>query len=259
MVSSLIGKSITVRCLEDNHVIEIQHPIQIIKIGNGCEGYSPSVKIPAKNELSGQGNIGPRSEYFMEFNYEYSKIQNIGPWDKMNLESYDKEEIAKMVKKLPALPPINYENLNIELDKLDDYPLEIPMGVMAVWIGIITVALIIKIVLVVCYIKRFRAKVGMLAPIQNLLQGNADGEGLSEFKIMIKNLLSSDTGNLGLKNILPGDNRNTPSYSTRRFEEEAAINKLVDEKEIEKTVREVLSTPKQQVRYIKYLNRSKNN
>ena len=167
VVSSLIGNSITVRCLEDNHVIEIQHPIQIIEIGNGCEGYSPSVKIPAKNELSGQGNIGPRSEYFMEFNYEYSKIQNIGPWDKMDLESYNKEEIAKMVKKLPALPPINYENLNIELDKLDDYPLEIPMGVMAVWIGIITVALIIKIVLVVCYIKRFRAKVGMLAPIPN--------------------------------------------------------------------------------------------
>ena len=259
VVSSLIGKSITVRCLEDNHVIEIQHPIQIIEIGNGCEGYSPSVKIPAKNELTGQGNIGPRSEYFMEFNYEYSKIQNIGPWDRMNLENYDKEEIAKMVKKLPALPPINYENLNIELDKLDDYPLEIPMGVMAVWIGIITVALIIKIVLVVCYIRRFRAKVGMLAPIQNLLQGNANGEGLSEFKLMIKNLLSSDTGDLGLRAILPGDDRNTSSYNTRRIEEEAAVNKLVNEREIEKTVREVLSTPKQQVRYIKYLNKTRNN
>ena len=259
VVSSLIGSSITVRCLEDNHVIEIQHPIQIIEIGNGREGYSPSVKIPAKNELSGQGNIGPRSEYFMEFNYKYSKIQNVGPWDKMDLENYDKEEIAKMVKKLPALPPINYENLNIELDKLDDYPLEIPMGVMAVWIGVITVALIIKIVLVVCYIKRFRAKIGMLAPIQNLLQGNANGEGLSEFKLMIKNLLSSDTGDLGLKAILPGDNRSTTSYSTRRSGEEAGINKLVNKKELEKTVREVLSTPKQQVRYIKYLNKSRNN
>ena len=259
VVSSLIGSSITVRCLEDNHVIEIQHPIQIIEIGNGCEGYSPSVKIPAKNELSGQGNIGPRSEYFMEFNYEYSKIQNVGPWDKMNLENYDKEEIAKMVKKLPALPPINYENLNIELDKLDDYPLEIPMGVMAVWIGIITVALIIKVVLVVCYIKRFRAKFGMLAPIQNLLQGNTNGEGLNEFKLMMKNLLSSDTGNLGFQTAIPGDNRDTSGYTTRRLGEGATINKLVDEREIEKTVREVLSTPKQQVRYIKYLNKSRHN
>ena len=122
------------------------------------------MKIPAKNELSGQGNIGPRSEYFMEFNYEYSKIQNVGPWDKMNLENYDKEEIAKMVKKLPALPPINYENLNIELDKLDDYPLEIPMGVMAVWIGIITVALIIKVVFGRLLHKKIQSEVWHVGP-----------------------------------------------------------------------------------------------
>ena len=76
---------------------------------------------------------------------------------------------------------------------------------------------------------------------------------------MIKNLLSSDTGDLGLKTAIPGDNRETSSYTTRRFREEATINKLIDEKEIEKTVREVLSTPKQQVRYIKYLNKSRNN
>ena len=42
-VSSIKQEQLQVRCLEETHVIEIQPPFQIVYLGNGCEGYSPSM------------------------------------------------------------------------------------------------------------------------------------------------------------------------------------------------------------------------
>ena len=51
-VSSIKQEQLQVRCLEETHVIEIEPPLQIVYIGNGCEGYSPSMFLPAKNEMA---------------------------------------------------------------------------------------------------------------------------------------------------------------------------------------------------------------
>ena len=56
-VSSVRQEQLQVRCLEETHVIEIQPPLQIVYLGNGCEGYSPSMFLPAKNEMA-MLNIG---------------------------------------------------------------------------------------------------------------------------------------------------------------------------------------------------------
>ena len=42
-ISSIRQEQLQVRCLEETHVIEIQPPLQIVYLGNGCEGYSPSM------------------------------------------------------------------------------------------------------------------------------------------------------------------------------------------------------------------------
>ena len=52
VVSSIKQEQLQVRCLEETHVIEIEPPLQIVYIGNGCEGYSPSMFLPAKNEMA---------------------------------------------------------------------------------------------------------------------------------------------------------------------------------------------------------------
>ena len=51
-VSSIKQEQLQVRCLEETHVIEIEPPLQIVYLGNGCEGYSPSMFLPAKNEMT---------------------------------------------------------------------------------------------------------------------------------------------------------------------------------------------------------------
>ena len=51
-VSSIEQEQIQVRCLEETHMIEIQPLLQIVYLENGCEGYSPSMFLLAKNKMT---------------------------------------------------------------------------------------------------------------------------------------------------------------------------------------------------------------
>ena len=79
-ISSIEQEQLQVRCLEETHMIEIQPPLQIVYLGNGCEGYSPSMFLPAKNEMTTHAQIESRREYFLQFNYVYTPDRYIGLW-----------------------------------------------------------------------------------------------------------------------------------------------------------------------------------
>ena len=51
-ISSLAATKIQIRCLRSNTVAKVKPPLQIINIGNGCEGYASNLYIPAKTELT---------------------------------------------------------------------------------------------------------------------------------------------------------------------------------------------------------------
>ena len=71
-VSSIKQEQLQVRCLEETHMIKIQPPLQIVYLGNGCEGYSPSMFLPAKNEMTTHAQIESCREYFLQFNYVHT-------------------------------------------------------------------------------------------------------------------------------------------------------------------------------------------
>ena len=119
-VSSLVGEKMQIRCLQETHIEQIKPPLQVIHVGNGCEGYSPSIKIPAKSELTSQNDIIERTNYFLEFNMQYTGITKIGPWDLFQISEWEKQELKDMVAILPTLPPLNYENLNKRIGKLKE-------------------------------------------------------------------------------------------------------------------------------------------
>ena len=130
-VSSLVGEKIQIRCLTETHVEEIRPPLQVIYIGNGCEGYSPSIMIPARSELTSQYQIAERSTYFLEFNTQYESIYNIGPWAALPFDKIPPEKLDKLIKKLPELPPMTYEHLNKRIELIDEeYPFSIPVPVL---------------------------------------------------------------------------------------------------------------------------------
>ena len=53
----------------------------------------------------------------------------MGPWNLFELDKFTEKKLKGMVDMLPALPPMNYDNLNKRIGELDDYPLEIPVQV----------------------------------------------------------------------------------------------------------------------------------
>ena len=55
---------------------------------------------------------------------QYSGITSVGPWDLFEISEWTEEQLKDMVESLPALPPLNYENLNKRLGQLKKYPLE---------------------------------------------------------------------------------------------------------------------------------------
>ena len=59
-ISAVATETLQIRCLLETHVETIHPPLQIIYVGNGCEGFSSSVFIPAKLDQAVIEEIEPR-------------------------------------------------------------------------------------------------------------------------------------------------------------------------------------------------------
>ena len=84
-ISAVATKTLQIRCLLETHVVTIHPPLQIIYVGNRCEGFSSSVFIPAKSDQAVIEEIEPRQKYFLEFNEIYEPDQYIGLWYQFKL------------------------------------------------------------------------------------------------------------------------------------------------------------------------------
>ena len=95
-ISAVITKKLQVRCLTKTHVVDIRPPVEIVYIGNGCEGYSPHLYIPARSTLTSEINIFERGQYFLKFNAKYQTDPKIGIWAKLKfrLQSNGCEEYS---------------------------------------------------------------------------------------------------------------------------------------------------------------------
>ena len=253
-VSSLVGEKMQVRCLTETHVEVIKPPLQVLHIGNGCEGYSPSIKIPAKSELTSQNDIAERTTYFLDFNAQYVKSKDIGPWRLFDLDKFTEKKLEGMVKVLPALPPMNYDNLNRKIGELDNYPLEIPVAIIAIALIVSTIFLVATLVVYACIIFRLRKNISVLFPMSKLLTGQATGSEAQEIKRVLLTLLDIPAGQhcpppLPLKParlaIAPAEI--TPAQATTSTGAAVVIKNKI----------EMLTTPKQIKRYEKYLVKQK--
>ena len=63
-ISSIAGEKIQVRCIKDTYIVEIKSVLQIIYIGDGCEGYSPSLAIAAKIEITSNFDLDSKVRFF---------------------------------------------------------------------------------------------------------------------------------------------------------------------------------------------------
>ena len=160
VISAVITEKLQVRCLTETHVVDIRPPVEIVYIGNGCEGYSPHLYIPARSTLTSEINIFERGQYFLKFNAKYRTDSKIGIWAKLKFRLQSKEEARKEVQKWAELQPMTMEYLGQKLDLIDTekYPFELPTK--ALLLMLIIVTLIIVIGLVIALVKWWKGHEG---------------------------------------------------------------------------------------------------
>ena len=113
----------------------------------------------------------------------------MGPWNLFELDKFTEKKLKGMVDMLPALPPMNYDNLNKRIGELDDYPLEIPVAIIAIVLVVSTVFLVATLVVYAYIIFRLRKNIKILFPMAKLLTGQATGSEAQEIKRMLLILL----------------------------------------------------------------------
>ena len=98
-------------------------PLQIVDIGNGCEAYSTSIYIPAKSELTATMQSLTRSQFFLDYNFQYTNVSNFVVWYKTDFATLTKKEITSLKAKIMKLPTMSMDIFDKTLETIDeDYP-----------------------------------------------------------------------------------------------------------------------------------------
>ena len=199
-ISSMATTKLQIRCLTDTYLEEITPPLKIIYIGNGCEGYSNTITIPAKSELTSTMDIPERTTYFLTFNEQYQNISSYGIWAHITYDQLTKEEIDEFGIKLSEFPPMTLNHLRHRIKHIDDkYPWSMSPNIL---LAILLIALLMGLVVVGYFLFRMykmRSHLRSLKDLKNFLNGTADVSQLNDLRTQIKNLFSP----VDLQQLLP--------------------------------------------------------
>ena len=123
VISALATEKLQIRCVMETHVVTIHPPLQIVDIGNGCEAFSTSIYIPAKSELTATMQSLTRSQFFLDYNFQYTNVSTFVVWYKTDFATLNKDEIALLKAKIMKLPTMSMDIFDRTLETIDeDYP-----------------------------------------------------------------------------------------------------------------------------------------
>ena len=154
-VSSIKQEQLQVRCSEETHMIEIQPPLQIVYLGNGCEGYSPSMFLPAKNEMTTHAQIESHREYFLQFNYVYTSDRYIGLWWQFRMRMMSEKEARAFITKVAPLGTMDYSLLHKRPPMIKtNYGFSWLIPPTTLIIGVVVIILLVAGIVLSCYVYR---------------------------------------------------------------------------------------------------------
>ena len=144
-ISALATEKLQIRCVMETHVITMKPPLQIVDIGNGCEAYSASIYIPAKSELMTMLQSVKQSQFFLDYNFNYTNVSNFLIWHKTNFATLTTDEIKTLKSKMLKLPTMPMDIFKKVLENVDEnYPFSIsPKLILAllVFTGLCTIVI----------------------------------------------------------------------------------------------------------------------
>ena len=122
-ISALATEKLQLGCVMETHVLTIKPPLQIVDIGNGCKAYSASIYISAKSELMTTLQSVTRSQFFLDYNFNYTNVSNFLIWHKTNFATLTADEIKTLKAKMLKLPTMLMDIFRKVLGNIDEkYP-----------------------------------------------------------------------------------------------------------------------------------------
>ena len=122
-ISALATEKLQIGCFMETHVITIKPPLQIVDIGNGCEAYSARIYIPAKSELTTALQSVKQSQFFLDYNFNYTNVSNFLIWHKTNFATLMINEIKTLKAKMLKSPTMSMDIFKKVLGNIDkNYP-----------------------------------------------------------------------------------------------------------------------------------------
>ena len=122
-ISALATEKLQIRCVMETRVLTIKPPLQIVDIGNGCKAYSASIYIPANSELMTTLQSVTRSQFFLDYNFNYTNVSNFLIWHKTDFATLTTDEIKTLKAKMLKLPKMPMDIFKKVLGNIDEkYP-----------------------------------------------------------------------------------------------------------------------------------------
>ena len=169
-ISALVSEKLQIRCVMETHVITIHPPLQIVDIGDGCEAYSPNIYIPAKSELTATMQSFTRSQFFLDYNFQYTNVSKFVAWYKTNFTTLTKEEITSLKDKIMKLPSMPMDIFDKNLEMIDEnYPFSLsPKLILALLIAT-GVCFVIFVILFIWYKRKTTLATTSIGHLHNLI------------------------------------------------------------------------------------------
>ena len=194
-ISALTAEKLQIRCVMETHVVTIKPSLQIVDVGNGYETFSASIYIPAKSELTATLQSITRSQFFLNYNFNYTNVSNFLVWYNLSFAKLTETEIKTLKAKMLQLPPMSMDVLDNVIDNINEnYPFTFsPKLILAV---LVTVGIcIIALGIVFIWYKRkatlSSSTMGNLIKLVPSLAGNTPS--LDSLLPMLSELASSRT------------------------------------------------------------------
>ena len=169
-ISALASEKLQIRCVMETHVITIHPPLQIVDTGDGCKAYSPSIYIPAKSELTATMQSFTRSQFFLDYNFQYTNVSKFVAWYKTNFTTLTKEEITSLKDKIMKLPSMPMDIFDKNLEMIDEnYPFSLsPKLILALLIAT-GVCFVIFVILFIWYKRKTTLATTSIGHLHNLI------------------------------------------------------------------------------------------
>ena len=119
-ISALAAKKLQIRCVMETHVVTIKPPLQIVDVGNGCKAFSASIYIPAKSELTATLQSITRSQFFLDYNFNYTHVSNFLVWYKLDFAKLTDTEFKTPKAQVLQLPSMSMDMFDNVLDNKDE-------------------------------------------------------------------------------------------------------------------------------------------